>query len=85
MLLNLRRDELDAINELRVLIKLLDDLSCFEVPDDYLGVLACACYESIAFTDVDVSDVVEVPVQRGLKCQCLPVPDLDNSTKVIKK
>ena len=65
-----------------MLVELLDDLACLQVPNNCLGVFSCACDEPIAFTDVDVSNVVEVPVQRGLQSQSLSVPDLDHAINV---
>lgn len=61
--------------------QLSDNLASLQLPDDDLRVLAGAGDKPIAFTDVDVRDVVEVAVQRRLQGQRLTVPDFDHSTR----
>ena len=58
----------------------LHDSTELQVPDDDLGVLPGAGNESIAFTDIDVGDEIEVPVQARLKPQSVSIPHLDDPT-----
>ena len=58
-------------------IEFLDYLAELKVPDDNLCVFAWTCDKSIAFADIDVSNVIEVAVQRRLQGQCLSIPDFD--------
>ena len=49
-----------------------------QIPDDHLGVLACAGDKTIALADVNVGDEVEMPMQAGLQGQRVPVPNLQD-------
>lgn len=62
-----------------MLVELFDDLTCLQFPNNYLCVFSCACNKPIAFTDVYVSNIVKVTVQRRLQSQSLSVPDLDDA------
>ena len=44
-------------------IELLDNLAKLEVPDDNLCVFARACDKTIAFTDINISNVIEMAMQ----------------------
>ena len=58
----------------------LDYPAHLQVPNDDLGVLACAGDKSIALADVNVGDEVEVAVEASLQGQRVPVPNLKDPT-----
>ena len=51
-----------------------------QVPNDDLGVLACAGDKTIALAYVNIGDEVEMPMQAGLQGQRVPVPNLKDPT-----
>jgi len=58
---------LDSVDELGVVLQFPDDFAELEIPNYYLGVFTGTGDEPIAFTDVDISDVIGVSVERCLQ------------------
>ena len=58
----LRRHELNAIDQLLVTIQLLDNFAQLEVPNYNLSVFTRTGDKPIAFTDVNICDVIKMSV-----------------------
>lgn len=58
-----RTEELDAVDELGVVLQSVEHLTRGQLPNDNFGVLASAGYELVAPAYVNLGDVVFVGVQ----------------------
>jgi hypothetical protein len=79
---HLGREELDAVDQPRVFLQSVKDLACCEFPDNYLSIFARTCNKSIALANVNLCDVVVVPVQRGLQRERVAVPHFNGAENV---
>jgi hypothetical protein len=64
----------NSIDQRTVMGQSVKHLTRSEVPDNQIGVVTTRYYEPIAWTYVDVSDEVLMPVERRLERQGVSIP-----------
>lgn len=63
--------------------ELVEQLTSHQLPNNYLGVFSRARNKSIAFTNVNFSNIVLVSMQRSLQCKCVSVPHFEDSKTMV--